>query len=340
MYGRAGGGVSRRETWAAVPRTCAQMGVALLAEPPAERATAVVPTDDDLIALALSGPRRRLRHPRRALRTRGLPPRLPHAARGRGGERRRQEAWIKAYRALASFRPGAKFATWIFTICYRVCCDRLAKRKRFTGEEPPDFADPGAGPEGAFEAAEEAARLRAAIDALPEKYRAVITLFHLQGKQYEEIAAVLGSSARNRENASFPGKRPVTGRTGADAPNGEPHDRRRTGPRALRAAARGAAGRPARPDHGRDRAAPGTDVPRVGTVLARRRGRARRLADASGSSTRRPMPGRASPIRSWPARARLGLFSRSTYVWLAVGISSVWWISSLPFMATPRLDRV
>ena len=51
-----------------------------------------------------------------------------------------QEAWIKAYRALATFRPGAKFATWIFTICYRVCCDRLAKRKRYSGEEPPDFA--------------------------------------------------------------------------------------------------------------------------------------------------------------------------------------------------------
>jgi hypothetical protein len=32
----------------------------------------------------------------------------------------------------------------------------------------------------------------------------------------------------------------------------------------------------------------------------------------------------------------LGLFSRATYVWLAVGISSVWWISSLPFMAPPR----
>jgi hypothetical protein len=32
----------------------------------------------------------------------------------------------------------------------------------------------------------------------------------------------------------------------------------------------------------------------------------------------------------------LGLFSRSTYVWLAIGLSSVWWISSLPFMATPR----
>ena len=34
--------------------------------------------------------------------------------------------------------------------------------------------------------------MRAAIDALPEKYRTVITLYHLQGKQYEEIADVLG----------------------------------------------------------------------------------------------------------------------------------------------------
>ena len=41
-------------------------------------------------------------------------------------------------------------------------------------------------------ALDEASRLRAAIDALPEKYRTVITLFHLQGKQYEEIATVLG----------------------------------------------------------------------------------------------------------------------------------------------------
>jgi RNA polymerase sigma-70 factor (ECF subfamily) len=39
---------------------------------------------------------------------------------------------------------------------------------------------------------DEALRLRAAIAALPEKYRSVITLYHLQGRQYEEIATVLG----------------------------------------------------------------------------------------------------------------------------------------------------
>ncbi|MDB5073625.1 MAG: polymerase sigma factor, sigma-70 family [Candidatus Eremiobacteraeota bacterium] len=102
-----------------------------------------------------------------------------------------QEAFFKAYRALGSFRPGAKFSTWIFTICYRLCCDRLAKRKRFSGDELPDRADPSAGPAALAERNDEALRLRAAIDALPEKYRAVITLYHLQGRQYEEIASVL-----------------------------------------------------------------------------------------------------------------------------------------------------
>ncbi len=102
-----------------------------------------------------------------------------------------QEAFLKAYRALGSFRPGAKFSTWIFTICYRGCCDRLAKRKRLSGDELPDRADTAAGPELLAVRNDDAARLRAAIDALPEKYRAVITLYHLQGKQYEDIATVL-----------------------------------------------------------------------------------------------------------------------------------------------------
>ncbi len=102
-----------------------------------------------------------------------------------------QEAFFKAYRALAGFRPGAKFSTWIFTICYRLCCDRLAKRKRMSGEELPDRADPSAGPDALAERDDEARRVRAAIDALPDKYRAVVTLYHLQGKQYEEIATVL-----------------------------------------------------------------------------------------------------------------------------------------------------
>ena len=103
-----------------------------------------------------------------------------------------QEAFFKAFRSLRTFRPGSKFSTWIFAITYHACCDRLNRRKRFSSDELPERADPSPGPEQRAIALDEATRLRAAIDALPEKYRTVVTLFHLQGKQYEEIASVLG----------------------------------------------------------------------------------------------------------------------------------------------------
>jgi RNA polymerase sigma-70 factor (ECF subfamily) len=103
-----------------------------------------------------------------------------------------QEAFFKAFRSLRTFKQGSKFSTWIFAITYHACCDRLNRRKRYAGEELSDRADPAPGPEQQAIALDEASRLRAAIDALPEKYRTVITLFHLQGRQYEEIASVLG----------------------------------------------------------------------------------------------------------------------------------------------------
>jgi RNA polymerase sigma-70 factor, ECF subfamily len=103
-----------------------------------------------------------------------------------------QEAFFKAFRSLRTFKTGAKFSTWIFAIAYHACCDRLNRRKRYVSDEMPDRADSGPGPEQQAIALDEASRLRTAIDALPEKYRTVITLFHLQGQQYEEISTVLG----------------------------------------------------------------------------------------------------------------------------------------------------
>lgn len=103
-----------------------------------------------------------------------------------------QEAFFKAFRSLRTFKPEAKFSTWIFSIAYHGCCDRLARRKRFSNDELPERADASPGPEQAAIALDDARRLRAAIENLPEKYRTVITLYHLQGKQYDEIANVLG----------------------------------------------------------------------------------------------------------------------------------------------------
>ncbi len=102
-----------------------------------------------------------------------------------------QDAFFKAFRSLRTFKPGAKFSTWIFSIAYHACCDRLGRRKRFTDAELPEWADTAPGPGELAERNDEARVLRAAIDALPEKYRTVITLYHLQGRQYEDIAQVL-----------------------------------------------------------------------------------------------------------------------------------------------------
>lgn len=154
----------------------------------------VVPpvTDDELIAAALSGQRQAFgtlveRYERAVYH---LCYRTLHDT--EEAKDAAQEAFFKGFRALRTFRPGAKFSTWIFTIAYHACCDRLARRKKFSDGEMPDRADPAAGPQEQAERADEARRLRAAIDALPEKYRTVITLFHLQNKQYDEIAQVLG----------------------------------------------------------------------------------------------------------------------------------------------------
>lgn len=103
-----------------------------------------------------------------------------------------QEAFFKAFRSLRTFKLGSKFSTWIFAITYHACCDRLNRRKRYASDELPERADAARGPEHEVIARDEASRLRAAIDTLPEKYRTVVTLFHLQGRQYEEIATVLG----------------------------------------------------------------------------------------------------------------------------------------------------
>jgi RNA polymerase sigma-70 factor (ECF subfamily) len=102
-----------------------------------------------------------------------------------------QEAFFKAFRSLATFKIGAKFSTWIFSIAYHACCDRLGTRKRYSDGEIPEWADPGPGPAQVAERNDEATALRAAIAGLPEKYRTVVTLYHLQGRRYEEIAEVL-----------------------------------------------------------------------------------------------------------------------------------------------------
>jgi RNA polymerase sigma-70 factor (ECF subfamily) len=107
-----------------------------------------------------------------------------------------QEALVKAFRSLGTFRGGANFRTWLMAIGANHLKDRVRQwRRRRVVSLSPDVADPAAQVEGEVEAGLLADRLRDGLGRLARLQRAVFLLRAQQGAGYEEIATVLGISA-------------------------------------------------------------------------------------------------------------------------------------------------
>jgi RNA polymerase sigma-70 factor (ECF subfamily) len=114
-----------------------------------------------------------------------------------------QEAYLKAYGALASFRGEAKLSTWLVRITANEALMRRRKNARTAMVVPMDAAagageqqweDPmseEAGPESDALRGEMRRLLEARIDALPDGYRAVFVLRALEELTVEETAAAL-----------------------------------------------------------------------------------------------------------------------------------------------------
>ena len=113
-----------------------------------------------------------------------------------------QEAFLKAFRSLASFRRDSGFYVWVYRIASNLCIDFL-RREKLRNEEPLVQTD-GDGEERALELPdlralpeEEVQRqeireaLRTGFDALPPRQRQILTLRDINGLSYGEIAAVL-----------------------------------------------------------------------------------------------------------------------------------------------------
>jgi RNA polymerase sigma-70 factor (ECF subfamily) len=105
-----------------------------------------------------------------------------------------QEGFIAAYRNLRDFRFGSRFSTWLCSIVVNKCRDHLrAKRDSVPVEEVPDLcAASAADPERSASASEIGALLQRALDRLPREYREVVVLKHIEGREYGEIAEILG----------------------------------------------------------------------------------------------------------------------------------------------------
>jgi len=115
-----------------------------------------------------------------------------------------QEAFIKAYRALPSFRGDSAFYTWLYRIGINTAKNYLVAQGRraptsteFDSEEAETFDDGEQlrdinTPENLLLSKQIGETVNAAMDALPEELRTAIMLRELEGLSYEEIAKIMG----------------------------------------------------------------------------------------------------------------------------------------------------
>lgn len=114
-----------------------------------------------------------------------------------------QEAFIKAFQALKSFKGGSSFYTWIYRIAVNKTINFLKQRKNraqlslndldINAEHDPDLVAliSDKTPRRDAGLAELQEKLNAAMQKLSEHHRLVVTLHDVQGMSHEEIAAVM-----------------------------------------------------------------------------------------------------------------------------------------------------
>lgn len=113
-----------------------------------------------------------------------------------------QDAFIKAYKALDSFR-GESFRAWLMRIVTNTCYDQLRAKQRRPASSLDDMlaesdhtwrlAEPGERPDERAEREELSRLLQWAIHQLPEDQRAVVVLSDIEGLSYDEIAIATGT---------------------------------------------------------------------------------------------------------------------------------------------------
>ena len=110
-----------------------------------------------------------------------------------------QEAFLKAYRALGTFKQEARFSSWLYQIAINATRDRLRRRRRRNDlslddvEERAETSLRDAGPSALdlIESNDLSRVVAAAMAALPEEQREVVILKEYQGLTFPEIAETL-----------------------------------------------------------------------------------------------------------------------------------------------------
>ncbi len=104
-----------------------------------------------------------------------------------------QEVLIKVYHRLPSFRGKSKLSTWIGKIAYHHGLNHLRRERRKPETQSLEDLDETHMKEelSGFNSSDATTYLLKAIEMLPDQYRLILTLFHLDNLDYQEIGEVL-----------------------------------------------------------------------------------------------------------------------------------------------------
>ena len=112
-----------------------------------------------------------------------------------------QEVWGKIIKARESYRPTAKFTTFMYRVAHNCFIDHIRRNKRHSNSvelEPELYADTSESPDTLTERSLAKERLRVALKDLPEEQRDAFLLHEEAGLSIDQIGSVTGC---NRETA-------------------------------------------------------------------------------------------------------------------------------------------
>jgi RNA polymerase sigma-70 factor (ECF subfamily) len=105
-----------------------------------------------------------------------------------------QEAFVRAYRGLPGFKQEYPFGAWLYRIAVNVCLTERRHKGSAPADQLSEESEISIGAPSLEETAERhemQAAVQQAILSLPPMYRAVVILYHLEGRSYDEIATLL-----------------------------------------------------------------------------------------------------------------------------------------------------
>lgn len=114
---------------------------------------------------------------------------------------------ISLWRKAGDWTPQARVSTWLYRVARNAALDRLRRLKPTVDPDDVTLIDSGPAPDRRLHDEATAGKVRAALDALPERQRAAIVLVHYEGLSGADASAALDISVEALESLLARGRR-------------------------------------------------------------------------------------------------------------------------------------